>query len=78
MQSLTEIYEKYKEETRFKNGIPTILVCGETNDSCSCDEIGTKEVYYIRNGKHFREIVCEECFADYDYENKTIIKITKL
>ena len=60
--------------------IPTILVCGETPDSCSCDELGTKQVIYYREYagmvKKFREIVCEDCMKDYEFTGKTIVSIT--
>jgi hypothetical protein len=63
----------------FKN-IPTILVCGETKDQCSCDEFGTKEVIYYRHSygklKKFREVICENCLSDPEYFiGKTIVSI---
>jgi hypothetical protein len=70
-----------KDIYRYKlSAIPSILVCGETPDHCSCDEIGTKEVIYYRQSfgmlKKFSEIICEECLSDPEYFlGKTIVSI---
>jgi hypothetical protein len=85
MGQFTELAEEMTEYTKSFKTVPTILVCGETHDLCSCDEVATKSVVYERDSiyhgiayrKRFEERICDSCFHDRGYmDGKVIISIS--
>jgi|WetSurMetagenome_2_1015567.scaffolds.fasta_scaffold00157_18 hypothetical protein len=72
--------ETLHARTREFHTTPTILVCGDSPDLCSCNELAVLEVLYDRISKykgkeitkHFREMICAECYSDPEYWNGKI------